>query len=105
MKEEHSFERVYGIVQEIVVKFAEDIKSFYCEDGVSSGYILAKNRNGVLQSFPLMTVSAAVICHGFGYQHDLDDNELNEIFGRLKKSSKASPTHIACVDLGVIKPA
>lgn len=105
LKEEHSFERVYGIVQEIVVKFAEDIKSFYCEDGVSSGYILAKNRNGVLQSFPLMTVSAAVICHGFGYQHDLDDNELNEIFGRLKKSAKASPTHIACVDLGVIKPA
>ena len=49
-----------------------------------------------------MTVSAAVICHGFGYQHDLDDNELNEIFGVLKKSAKASPNHIACVDLGVI---
>jgi hypothetical protein len=50
-----------------------------------------------------MTVSAAVICHGFGYQHDFDDNELNEIFGVLKKSAKASPTHISCVDLGVIK--
>ncbi|AFL69219.1 GGDEF domain-containing protein [Sulfurospirillum barnesii] len=105
LKEEHNFERVYGIVQEIVLKFAEDIKSFYCENGLSSGYILAKNRDGMLQSFPLMTVSAAVICHGFGYQHDLDDNELNEIFGRLKKSAKHAPTHIACVDLGVIKPA
>jgi hypothetical protein len=43
------------------------------------------------------------ICHRFGYQYDMDDNELNEIFGVLKKSAKASPTHIACVDLGVIK--
>jgi hypothetical protein len=64
---------------------------------------MAKNREGALQKFPLMTVSAAVICHGFGYQHDFDDNELNEIFGVLKKTAKASLNHIACVDLGVIK--
>ncbi|ARU49539.1 GGDEF domain-containing protein [Sulfurospirillum diekertiae] len=105
LKEEDSFEKVYAIVLEIVTKFSEDIKSFYCEQGLSSGYIMAKNRDGVIQQFPLMTVSAAVICHGFGYQHDFDDNELNEIFGVLKKSAKASSTHIACVDLGVIKDA
>ena len=64
---------------------------------------MAKNRDGKIQPFSLMTVSAAVICHGFGNQHDLDDNELNEIFGVLKKSAKASPAHISCVDLGVIK--
>ncbi len=103
LKEEDSFEKVYGIVDDIVSKFAEDIKSFYCEQGICSGYIMAKNRDGELQKFPLMTVSAAVICHGFGHQHDLDDNELNEIFGILKKNAKLSPTHISCVDLGVIK--
>ena len=103
LKEEDSFEKVYALIQDIIEKFSEDIKSFYCEQGLDAGYIVAKNRNGIMQAFPFMTVSAAIICHGFGYQHDLDDNELNEIFGQLKKSAKSSPTHIACVDLGVVE--
>lgn len=102
-KEEDTFEKVYDIVSSIVDKFAGDIKSFYCEHGNSAGYIMAKNREGMIQKFPLMTVSAAVICNGFGHKQNLDDNTLNEIFGILKKSAKASPSHIACVDLGVIR--
>lgn len=101
LKETDSFEKIYLIVQEIVEKFSEDIKSFYCENGTCLNEIVAKNREGVIQTFPLMTVSAAVICYGFGHLHNLDDNELNEIFGKLKKSAKMSPTHISCVDLGV----
>ncbi len=87
-----------------IIKFAEDIKSFYCEDGLNSGYIMAKNREGVIQKFPFMTVSSAVICNGFGHPNILDDNTLNEIFGILKKSAKRSSHHISCVDLGVINP-
>ena len=102
-KEEDSFEKIYKIVAGIVDKFSNDIKSFYCEHGINSGFIMAKNRDGLLQKFSLMTVSAAVICSGFGHRNTLDDNTLNEIFGILKKSAKASPTHIACVDLGVIE--
>lgn len=102
-KEEDTFEKVYDIVLSIIQKFASDIKSFYCEHGNSAGFIMAKNREGIIQKFSLMTVSAAVICNGFGYKQNLDDNTLNEIFGILKKSAKASPSHIACVDLGVIK--
>lgn len=102
-KEEDTFEKVYAIVEGIIEKFSNDIKSFYCEHGINSGFIMAKNREGVLQKFPLMTVSAAVICNGFGHHHRLDDNTLNEIFGILKKGAKHSSNHIACVDLGVIK--
>ncbi len=104
LKEEDTFERVYGIVKQIIAKFSEDIKSFYCEEGLNSGYIMAKNREGVIQKFPFMTVSAAVICNGFGHPNALDDNTLNEIFGTLKKGAKRSSSHISCVDLGVIKP-
>lgn len=64
---------------------------------------MAKNRDGVIQPFPLMTVSAAVMCYGFGYQNDYNDNERNEIFGVLKKNAKASLKHIACADLGIAK--
>lgn len=103
LKEEDTFERAYGIVQSIITKFAEDIKSFYCEEGLNSGYIMAKNREGIIQKFPFMTVSSALICNGFGHPNLLDDNTLNEIFGMLKKSSKRESSHIACVDLGVIK--
>ena len=103
LKDGDTFEKVYALIQEIIEKFSDDIKSFYCERGLSTGYIMTKNRYGELQKFSLMTVSAAVICQGFGYTHDLSDNELNEIFGVLKKNAKLSPSHIACVDLGVIK--
>jgi len=103
LKEEDTFERAYGIVQSIITKFAEDIKSFYCEEGLNLGFIMAKNREGIIQKFPFMTVSAALICNGFGHPNSLDDNTLNEIFGTLKKSSKRESSHIACVDLGVIK--
>lgn len=101
-KEDDTFEKIYKIVVGIIEKFSNDVKSFYCENGLNSGFIMAKNREGVLQRFTLMTVSAAVICSGFGHKNKLDDNTLNEIFGILKKSAKASPSHIACVDLGVI---
>ncbi len=104
VKEGDSFEKFYAITEEIILRFANDIKSFYCEHGISSGFILAKNRAGEMQKFPLMTVSAAVICSGFGYKHNIDDNSLNEIFGVLKKMAKHSPNHISCIDLGVIKP-
>lgn len=103
-KAEDSFEKVYGVVSGIIEKFSNDIRSFYCEDGLNTGYIRTKNREGVLQKFPFMTVSAAMICNGFGYPHMLDDNSLNEIFGILKKNAKASSNHISCVDLGVIRP-
>lgn len=103
LKEDDSFEKIYTIVTSIIDKFSNDIKSFYCEHGNSTGFIMAKNREGVIQKFPLMTVSAAVICNGFGHKQNLDDNTLNEVFGVLKKSAKASPSHLACVDLGVIK--
>ena len=102
-KSEDNFEKVYSIVSGIIEKFSNDIRSFYCEQGINSGFIMVKNREGVLQKFPFMTVSAAVICNGFGHPHRLDDNTLNEIFGILKKSAKASPNHIACVDLGVVR--
>ncbi len=102
-KDDDTFEKIYAIITAIIDKFSSDIKSFYCEQGNSAGYIMAKNREGIVQKFPLMTVSAAVICNGFGHRQNLDDNTLNEIFGILKKSAKASPNHIACVDLGVIK--
>ena len=100
-KEDDTYEKVYAIVVGIVEKFASDIKSFYCEHGINTGFIMAKNREGMLQKFPLMTVSAAIVCHGFGHKHTLDDNTISEIFGILKKSAKASPNHIAAIDLGL----
>ncbi|MDD3324401.1 MAG: diguanylate cyclase [Sulfurospirillaceae bacterium] len=102
LKEDDSFEKIYKTIEDIINRFSNDIKSFYCEHGISNGYILAKNRDDVMQKFPLMTVSAAMVCNGFGHKNELDDNTINEIFGLLKKASKSSSTHIACVDLGVI---
>lgn len=100
-KEDDTYEKVHAIIVSIIEKFASDIKSFYCEHGISTGFIMAKNREGLMQQFPLMTVSAAIVCNGFGQKQRLDDNTISEIFGTLKKSAKASPNHIASIDLGL----
>jgi len=100
-KEDDTYEKVHAIIVSIIEKFASDIKSFYCEHGINTGFIMAKNREGLMQQFPLMTVSAAIVCNGFGQKQRLDDNTISEIFGTLKKSAKASPNHIASIDLGL----
>lgn len=103
LQEEESFEKIYTLILAMIEKFSNDIKSFYSEKSMNDGYIVVKNRQGILQQFSFMTISAAIICNGFGYFNTYDDDYVNELFSLLKKSAKASPTHTACVDLGVFK--
>ncbi len=50
------------IAQELIHRFDASIPAFYSEEDRASGSILARDRYGVERSFPLLTISIAVIC-------------------------------------------
>ncbi len=46
-------------ITELLKEFDKEISSFYREEDVSKGYIVAANREGVLQDFSMMSLSLA----------------------------------------------
>lgn len=53
-------ERAETLASFIVNKFDEDIASFYPQNDLDNGYIVAKNRQGELENFPIISLSIAI---------------------------------------------
>lgn len=53
--------KIHEICSHIIDSFDEIIVSFYKEKDVKKGYIITKNRRGVLEEFSIMTLSIAVV--------------------------------------------
>ncbi|MDD3059677.1 MAG: GGDEF domain-containing protein [Sulfurimonas sp.] len=49
------------VMSAILKKFTEDVKSFYHTEDRNNGYIQAKDREGNMKSFPLLSVSASIV--------------------------------------------
>ncbi len=45
--------------ENLLSNFCQKVKSFYSEEDSSNGYIIAKNRSGITEQFPLITISVA----------------------------------------------
>jgi len=59
----------------------------YSEDDRERGYILTTNRRGVIEKYPILTISIAVIINEEGkFQHI---GELSKMLADLKKATKA----------------
>ncbi|MGL5977456.1 MAG: GGDEF domain-containing protein [Erysipelotrichaceae bacterium] len=59
-------------LEQIKVKFAEDVKTYYRNDHLESGYVTSNNRQGEMQSFPLCTLTIASLEHS-GEPYSVDD--------------------------------
>ena len=49
------------ICQEIIIEFDTEVENFYTDTDVARGYVEIENRRGVLEQFPLTTISIAVV--------------------------------------------
>lgn len=49
------------ICQEIIIEFDTGVENFYSKADVSRGYVEIENRRGILEQFPLTTISIAVV--------------------------------------------
>ncbi|WP_024954201.1 EAL domain-containing protein [Sulfurospirillum arcachonense] len=90
---EDSYDKIYEKIKKIVDKFSHDVESFYDEKDRKNGYINAKNREGELKKFDLLTVSAAAIL--VKSTEKTKEETVVEELSRLKKSAKTMKNHIA----------
>lgn len=86
-------------IKTIIEIFTDTAASFYDNDEVEKGKYCAKDRNGNVRDFPLLTVSAAIIRIPEGKRGGTSD-ELSNILAYLKKEAKQSKSKTAFLDMG-----
>ncbi|AMW34704.1 hypothetical protein AY555_05380 [Haematospirillum jordaniae] len=92
-------EMVLERVRDLTACFRRDVESFYDPDARRNGYIVASDRNGTRQYFPLLSASAAVVHIPQGAGGRCCDH-LAETMARLKSEAKAAPDRIVVACLG-----
>lgn len=81
----------------VIADFKKNTLKLYSHRDVQRGYIIAENRHGVIEKFPLVSLSAAGI-HSSS-RHFTNLTELTEELARLKKKSKQQKGN-CCLWLG-----
>jgi len=76
------------ISEQVIRRFDQAIPSFYDANDRRQGYILQRNREGVLTQYPVMSVSVAIV---HSHRGDARISEVGLIAGKLKKHMKAFP--------------
>lgn len=75
-----------ALCESLIRKFDDNIKNYYSAEDMEKGFILAKNRKGEEDQFPIMTVSIAGVTNLSRSYKDI--YELTECAGAVKKRCK-----------------
>ncbi len=79
---------ILPLLKDITARFQEKIVALYNEEDYQKGYIISKDRHGVVEEFPLVTLSMAVVTN---QKHDFNGFEdFSELLVKAKKDSKAT---------------
>lgn len=82
-------DQVQAICKRLVTDFQSRIISFYEEKDAQNGYFVGKNRQGIVQKFPLITVTAAIVTDdGSRFTNPLD---MARMAAELKEYAKMLP--------------
>lgn len=101
-----SFEEARQHVCHVIERFRSEVESFYDEETRARGFIVAKDRSGVMRQMSLLTASAALIHIPAGHAPGSLD-EVSAAIATLKKQAKNSPERLAAITLapGKLIPA
>lgn len=85
-------DQIKTICAKLVADFEARIHGFYEREDAQNGYFIGKNRQGIIQKYPLITVTAAIVTdNGSRYKNPLDmareAAELKEYAKRLPGSN------------------
>jgi len=82
-------DHVESICKRLVIDFERRILSFYAKEDAQNGYFIGKNRQGIVQKFPLITVTAAIVTDdGSRFKNPLD---MARMVAELKEYAKMLP--------------
>lgn len=88
--------RYETICRAIIKRFDETIVNFYNESDRERGCIVSKNRQGRRMTFPIMTISIAVVTHH--QEQRITHIEIGEIASELKAYAKSLPGSVFVTD-------
>jgi len=81
--------QVEGICKKLVVDFAGRILRYYRPEDAQKGYFIGRNRQGTVQKFPLITITAAIVTDdGSRFKNPL---EMARRVAELKEYAKRMP--------------
>ncbi|PKN39831.1 MAG: hypothetical protein CVU63_14000 [Deltaproteobacteria bacterium HGW-Deltaproteobacteria-20] len=82
-------DHVQSICKRLVMDFEKRILSFYESQDAQNGYFIGKNRQGIVQKFPLITITAAIVTDdGSRFKNPLD---MARLVAELKEYAKMMP--------------
>lgn len=77
------------LCQDIIIKFDENIKNYFNEEDIERGFLEVANRKGIIEQFPLTSLSIGVVIVEPGeYNNPL---EIGEIGAQVKHLAKTQP--------------
>ena len=91
---EYPAKEILEDAKSIIERFRQDVIPFYNEQEKQNGYLIARNRNGRTVKFPLLSVSAAVLCLK-GIPENCTTESISERIAGLKKKAKKASSNIA----------
>ncbi len=77
-------EQVIRTCEAVIDEFDRSILSFYNQDDINKGFIISRNRYGIEESFPLLSISIA----GVASKNYASIFDLSEHVGKVKKDCK-----------------
>jgi diguanylate cyclase (GGDEF)-like protein len=89
-------EKYKTICRTIIKRFDETIISFYGETDRTRGHITTRNRQGRQMTFPIMSISIAVVTTDRG--REMNHIEVGEIAAELKAYAKSLPGSVLVTD-------
>ena len=82
-------DHVESICQRLVIDFEGRILSYYAPEDAENRYFIGKNRQGIVQKFPLITVTASIVTDdGSRFKNPLD---MARLVAELKEYAKMMP--------------
>jgi DNA-binding response OmpR family regulator len=82
-------ERYQAICEQLIASFDDEIRTLYDRDDLERGYLWGTDRHGILRSFPVMSVTIAVVTNR--NRRFLSADEVSEVAAALKKRGKGQP--------------
>lgn len=76
------------LCQNIILDFDYNVLDFYSEEHIKKGYIEIENRKGILEQYPLTSISIGVVNVDESYHNIL---EIGEMGAQVKRLSKSIP--------------
>lgn len=75
------------LCQSIIAHFDANVKKFFTERDLEKGYIEVANRRGIIEQFPLTSVSIGVVTADIGRFHNI--LEIGEVGAQVKHAAKS----------------